>query len=47
MQDISENSKINIAIVGCGRIAKRHLGILTDSFADNFRVVGVCDINKN
>ena len=46
MQDISENSKINIAIVGCGRIAKRHLGILTDSLADNFRVVGVCDINK-
>lgn len=37
---------INVAIIGCGKIAEKHAIILTSKKIDQFNLVAVCDINK-
>ncbi len=44
--EISSNRKINIAIVGCGRISKKHFESI-ESHTDQLKLVSVCDINEN
>lgn len=44
--EISSNRKIRIAIVGCGRISKRHFESI-ERHADQLKLVSVCDINDN
>ena len=36
--------KIRIALVGCGRIAERHLAVIND-LTDDLKLVAVCDVN--
>jgi predicted dehydrogenase len=38
--------KINIAIVGCGKIAEKHALILTSKKIKQFNLVAVCDVDK-
>lgn len=35
--------KINFAIIGCGRIAKKHLEVYNNNFSKNLNLVAVCD----
>jgi len=41
------NKKLNFAIVGCGRIAKRHSDLLGNNQITNSSLVAVCDIDEN
>ena len=38
--------KINFAIVGCGRIVKKHTEAITKHLYDKANLVAVCDVNK-
>jgi UDP-N-acetyl-2-amino-2-deoxyglucuronate dehydrogenase len=42
---ISDNRKIRVAIVGCGRISKNHFGSL-ETLADDMELVALCDIDQ-
>jgi UDP-N-acetyl-2-amino-2-deoxyglucuronate dehydrogenase len=44
---IKNNKKLNFAIVGCGRIAKRHSDLLGNNQITNSSLVAVCDIDEN
>ena len=35
--------KINFAIIGCGRVAKKHLEVYNNNFSKNLNLVAVCD----
>lgn len=37
---------LNIALVGCGRIAKRHSELLGNNQINNARLTAVCDLKK-
>ena len=41
------NKKLNFALVGCGRIAKRHSDLLGNDQITNSSLVAVCDIDEN
>ncbi len=36
-------NKINFALVGCGRISYKHLGILTNDLKDKANLIAICD----
>jgi UDP-N-acetyl-2-amino-2-deoxyglucuronate dehydrogenase len=40
-----ENRKIRIAVIGCGRISKKHFDSI-EKYPDDFKLVAVCDNNK-
>lgn len=40
------NKKINIAILGCGRISKKHIQAIKQN-SKKFNLIGFCDKNKN
>jgi predicted dehydrogenase len=40
------NNILKFAIIGCGRIAKKHAQILTSDQLQDCELVGVCDLNK-
>lgn len=40
----SEGDMLNFALVGCGRIARRHADILADGQAESARLAAVCDV---
>ena len=42
-----KNKKLNFALVGCGRIAKRHSDLLGNNQITNSSLVAVCDIDEN
>jgi UDP-N-acetyl-2-amino-2-deoxyglucuronate dehydrogenase len=44
MFPVTENRKIRLAIVGCGRISKNHFGSI-EKHADNIELAAVCDTN--
>ena len=35
--------KINFALVGCGRISKKHLDILTGDLKEKANLIAICD----
>jgi UDP-N-acetyl-2-amino-2-deoxyglucuronate dehydrogenase len=43
---MSSFKTINVAIIGCGKIAEKHATILTSKKIEQFNLVAVCDINK-
>ncbi|MEO1940974.1 MAG: Gfo/Idh/MocA family oxidoreductase [Candidatus Thioglobus sp.] len=45
MEALKATGKINIAIVGCGRIAKNHFGSI-EKYPEDFALTAVCDTNK-
>lgn len=38
---------LKVGILGCGRIAKKHADIFTQTLTDKFQLIAACDINKN
>lgn len=42
MKALKKDGKINIAVVGCGRIAKNHFGSI-QKYPDDFKLTAVCD----
>jgi len=40
-----KNKTLNFALVGCGRIAKRHAELLGSNMVPNSKLVAVCDVN--
>lgn len=38
---------INVAVVGCGRIAKRHIELLGNNHIEGAKLVAICDINPD
>jgi UDP-N-acetyl-2-amino-2-deoxyglucuronate dehydrogenase len=42
MKALKKDGKINIAVVGCGRIAKNHFGSI-QQYPDDFELTAVCD----
>ena len=45
MYPVIKDRKIRMAIVGCGRISKNHLGSI-EKHADNIELTAICDINS-
>ena len=43
---MSNFKTINVAIIGCGKIANKHATILSSKKIKQFNLVAVCDINK-
>ena len=45
MKAIIVDRKINVAVVGCGRISKNHLDAIQKN-ADNLQLVALCDVDE-
>lgn len=44
---MSTNSKIGFALVGCGRIARKHAEILSQGLVERGKLVAVCDVKPD
>ncbi|MDA9291063.1 Gfo/Idh/MocA family oxidoreductase [bacterium] len=39
--------KFKVAVIGCGRISKKHLGLITEQFCNDLKLVAICDIDQH
>ena len=45
--NLQRSLKLKVVVIGCGRIAKKHIGLLSDEFSDECEIVGICDIDTD